>query len=97
MGTATGSSGEASVVLVSRDSAYAVRTSVTVVEVSTAVRGIATEMLLGKKDGLPKRCGANADSLVTIPKTWLERRVASLQDAKADALDEALRFALALT
>jgi mRNA interferase MazF len=88
--------GRRPVVLVSRDSAYAVRASVTVVEVSTSIRGIPTEVALGKRDGLPKRCVANADSIVTIPKTWLESRIASLQTEKSTALDVALRFALAL-
>jgi len=88
--------GRRPVVLVSRDSAYAVRSSVTVVEVSTTLRGIATEVLLGKRDGLPKRCVVNTDSLVTIPKAWLETRIASLHGDKLAALDAALRFSLGL-
>ena len=71
--------------------------SVTVVEISTTVRGIPSEVLLGKRDGLPKRCVANTDSLVTIPKTWLETRIAPLRGEKIAALDAALRFSLALT
>jgi mRNA interferase MazF len=66
-------------------------------EVSTIVRGIPTEVPLGKRDGLPKRCVANADSIVTIPKTWLESRIASLHTEKSAALDAAVRFALALS
>jgi mRNA interferase MazF len=88
--------GRRPVILIPRDSAHAVRASVTVVEVSSTVRGIPTEVPLGKRDGLPKRCVANADSLATIPKTWLESRIASLQTEKSVALDAALRFALAL-
>jgi mRNA interferase MazF len=88
--------GRRPVVLVSRDSAYTVRASVTVIEVSTSIRGIPTEIPLGKRDGLPKRCAANADSIVTIPKTWLESRISSLDAEKSHALNAALRFALAL-
>ncbi|MBN1607755.1 MAG: type II toxin-antitoxin system PemK/MazF family toxin [Polyangiaceae bacterium] len=88
--------GRRPVALVSRDSAYAVRTSLTVVEISTNVRGIPTEVPLGRKDGLPKKCVANADSLVTIPKTWLEGRIAQLLPEKLAALDAALRFSLGL-
>jgi mRNA interferase MazF len=69
---------------------------VTVIEVSTSIRGIPTEVPLSKRDGLSKRCVANADSLVTIPKTWLESRIASLQTEKSAALDAAIRFALAI-
>jgi mRNA interferase MazF len=88
--------GRRPVILISRDSAYAVRASITVVEISTTTRGIPTEVPLGKRDGLPKRCVANADSIVTVPKTWLESRIASLHTEKSAALDAALRFALAL-
>jgi mRNA interferase MazF len=89
--------GRRPVVLVSRDSAYAVRASVTVVEVSTTVRGIASEVPLGKRDGLPKPCVANTDSLVTIPKSWLDERIGALGAEKSAALDTALRFSLALS
>lgn len=82
--------------LVSRDSSYAVRGSVTVVEVSRSARGIPTEVPLGKREGLPRRCVANADNLVTIPKAWLESRIAALSPEKVTALDATLRFALAL-
>jgi mRNA interferase MazF len=88
--------GRRPVVLVSRNSSYAVRSALTIVEVSTVVRGIPTEVVLHKQDGLPKRCVANADNLVTIPKTWLEERITSLSSEKLAALDDALRFSLAL-
>ena len=88
--------GRRPVVLVSRDSSYAVRASVTVVEVSRTVRTIPTEVPLGKREGLPRRCAANADNLLTIPKAWLETPIASLPGDKLEALDAALRFALAL-
>jgi mRNA interferase MazF len=88
--------GRRPVILVSREAAYAVRASITVVEVSTKVRGIASEVPLGRRDGLPRSCVANADNLVTIPKTWLESSIAPLRRDKLDALDNALRFSLGL-
>jgi len=89
-------SGRRPVVLVSRDSAYAVRNSVTVAEVSTTVRGIASEVALSKRDGLPRACAVNTDNLATIPKVWLESRIAPLRPEKMEALDAALRFALGM-
>jgi mRNA interferase MazF len=89
--------GRRPVVLVSRDSAYAVRGSVTVVEVSRTVRGIPSEVPLGRRDGLPKKCVAKADNLVTVPKSWLRSRLAPLSKAKRAALDRALAFSLGLT
>lgn len=88
--------GRRPVVLVSREASYVVRTAVTVVEVSTKVRGIASEVGLGARDGLPRRCVANTDNLVTIPKTWLRERIVALGPKKLAELDAALRFALQL-
>ena len=88
--------GRRPVVLVSRAAAYAVRASVTVVEVSRTCRGIPSEVPLGVRDGLSARCVANADNVVTIPVAWLEARIAALRPDKARALDDALRFALGL-
>lgn len=88
--------GRRPVVLVSRDSAYAVRAACTVIEVSTVIRNIRTEVRLGRREGLPRRCVANADNLVTIPKPWLEKRIAVLRPDKLRALDDALRYALDL-
>jgi mRNA interferase MazF len=89
--------GRRPVVLVSRESAYAVRASVTVVEVSRTVRGIPSEVRLGPREGLPARCVANADNVVTIPKVWLETQITILGADRVAALDAALRFSLGLS
>ncbi len=39
---------------------------------------------------------ANADDVVTIPKVWLEAKIATLRPEKAAQLDEALRYSLGL-
>jgi mRNA interferase MazF len=66
------------------------------VEVTTTVRGIPSEVPLGRRDGLPKKCVANADNIVTIPKHWLHSRISALSREKVEALDSALRFSLGL-
>ncbi len=83
-------------VLVSREEAYAVRSRVIVVPLTRTVRGIPTEVQLGPRDGLSQTGVANADDVVTIPKTLLGKRIASLGRVRLDELDEALRFALGL-
>ena len=88
--------GRRPVVLLSRDAAYAIRASVTIAEVSTVVRGIPSEVALGKRDGLPRPCVINTDNLVTIPKVLLEAPISSLGAAKLAQLDAALRFSLGL-
>ena len=89
--------GRRPVVLVSREAAYSpVRTRAIVVEVTRTIRDIPSEVVLAKRDGLPARCVANADNVVTIPKAWLDERIATLSPARVKELDRALRFALGL-
>ncbi len=88
--------GRRPVVLVSRDEAYGVRELVSVVPVTTRVRGIPVEVSLGREEGLPRSCVANADTVTTIPKQALKDYAGVLGGDKIAALDAALRFALGL-
>jgi len=84
------------VVLLSRDEAYKVRSAVTVAEITTNIRDIPVEVQLGREDGLPKKCVANADTIITIRKTLLQERICQLSQEKVVAIDKAIKFALAL-
>lgn len=88
--------GKRPVVLLSRDEAYSVRNAATVAEVTTRIRGIPVEVLLGPDDGLPKKCVANLDTIVTIRKELLIERITLLQKDKIDQIDAAIKFALGL-
>ncbi len=88
--------GRRPVVLVSREEAYRIREWVTVAPVSTRLRGIRTEVELGPEDGLPRRCAANLDSLITIRKALLRRRITRLSAAKIHEINDAIKFALEL-
>ncbi len=57
---------------------------------------IPVEVRLGPTDGLPKDCVANLDSIVTIRKARLKRRLAVLSPEKLLAAGNAVRFALDL-
>ena len=84
------------VVLLSRDAAYSVRTSVTVGIVTRTIRNIPTEVSLGEEDGMPTCCVANLDDILTIPKSRLAERITSLSSKKMTAVSEAIAFALDL-
>jgi len=84
------------VVLLSRDEAYAVRELVTVAPVTSRLRGLPTEVVLDRADGLPRRCAASLDTITTIPKRLLVSRVTVLAPPRVAAVDRALRFALGL-
>jgi mRNA interferase MazF len=84
------------VVLISRNEAYRVRALVTIAPVTTRIRGIPVEVELGPKEGLPRKCVVNCDSLTTIPKNWLQSRIATLSPAKVQEINKAIKFALDL-
>lgn len=89
-------SGRRPVLLLSRNEAYVVRALVTVAPVTTRIRDIPVEVELGPGDGLRKKCVVNLDSITTIPKAVLVERIARLSSQKIEAVNEAVRFALAL-
>jgi mRNA-degrading endonuclease toxin of MazEF toxin-antitoxin module len=91
-----GSAGRRPVVIVSRSEAVRVRAAVTVAPVTRTIRRIASELPLGREQGLRVRCVANCDSLNTISKRRLTRRLGSLDSHKLVALDDALRYALGI-
>ena len=88
--------GKRPVVLLSRDEAYAVRNAVTVAEVTRTIRGIPVEVPLGLEDGLPKKCAANLDTIITIRKELLIERISLLRSEKIAEIQKALKFALDL-
>jgi mRNA interferase MazF len=89
--------GRRPVVLLSRDSAYRVRSAVTVAPVTRTIRDIPVEVVLDQRDGLPSRCVANLDDVATIPKTLIKRRIAVLSVEKMQEVAAAIRFALDLS
>lgn len=83
-------------VVVTRPTAIAHLINVTVVIVTTRVRGLPTEVELGAAHGLVECSVANCDNLLTVPKSALTGRRGTLGPADLYALDHALRIALAL-
>ena len=88
--------GRRPVILLSRDEAYEVRRLVTVAPITTRVRGIPVEVPLGPKDGMPRQCVVNLDTVTTIPKDALRERLTVLSGSNMTAVDGALMFALGL-
>jgi mRNA interferase MazF len=88
--------GRRPVVLLSRDAAYAVRSQIVVVPVTTTVRGIRAEVTLGTAEGLSKVCAANLDVIVTIAKSCLDTLVGQLSSQKMLEMEAAIRYALGM-
>ena len=88
--------GRRPVVLLSRDVAYRVRTSITVGIVTRIIRNIPVEVPLGTEDGMPQQCVVNLDDILTIPKARLAERITELSPQKMIAVARAVIFALDL-
>lgn len=89
--------GRRPVVILSRDRAVQVREYVTVAELTTRIRDIPVEVVLGPAEGLPKKCVINLDVINTIPKRLLTERITTLSSEKLEAAESGLRFALGLS
>jgi mRNA-degrading endonuclease toxin of MazEF toxin-antitoxin module len=64
--------------------------------VTSRIRSIPVEVLLGPEDGLPQPCVANLDNVNTIRLDRLQELIAPLSGRKIQAIEAALRFALGL-
>ncbi len=88
--------GRRPVVLLSRDAAYRVRTSITVGMVALTAWGIPVEVPLSLEDGMPQQRVVNLDDIFTIPKARLTERITTLSPQKMASVVRAIIFALDL-
>ena len=82
--------------MLSRDSAYDVRSLVTVAPVTTRIRGLSAEVRLGAADGMPRECVVNLDNINTIGKHLLQQFMTDLSQQKLLAVEDAIRFSLGM-
>lgn len=86
--------GRRPVLLLGRTSAFAYLTRVLAVEVTTTIRAIPQEVMLGRREGLPRPCVANLDALRTIPLSCLEIRIGRIAVRRQVELKRALGHVL---
>jgi mRNA interferase MazF len=84
------------VLILTRDSAIGVLSSVTIAPITSTIRSIPTEVILTEADGLPSTCAANFDNVQTVPKTNIGARIARLTSKRMREAAAAISFALAL-
>ena len=70
------------VLIVSRSEASAALNRLVCAPITTTVRGIPTEVPLGKRQGLPRKCAASFDNLQLIARGTLTEKVGALDDAR---------------
>lgn len=87
--------GRRPVLLLTRVSAYGYLNKFLAIEITSTIRQIAVEVPLGRSEGLPRRCVANCDSVRTISRSALVKRIGRLAPARLPELKRALGHALA--
>ena len=82
------------VVVLTRDSAIAYLSTVTVAPITSALRGVPSEVALNEDDGLKAPCAVNLHNPVTVSQERLGRRLTQLSPARMNEICAALRFSL---
>jgi mRNA interferase MazF len=82
------------VVVLTRDSAIAYLSTVTVAPITSTIRGVPSEVVLSEEDGMKAPCAVNVHNAVTISQQHLGKRVARLGSLRMGEICVALRFSL---
>jgi mRNA interferase MazF len=82
------------VVVLTRDIAIEYLATVSVAPITSAIRGVPSEVVLSEEDGMRAPCAVNLHNAVTISQNRLGRRVAQLSSLRMREICAALRFSL---
>jgi mRNA interferase MazF len=82
------------VVVLTRESAVAYLSTVTVAPVTSTIRGVPSEVVLNEADGIKNPCAVNLHNLVTVSQQRLGRRVARLSEVRLSEICAAVRFSI---
>lgn len=82
------------VLVLTRGSAIGYLSRVTVAPITSAIRGVPSEVVLGIDDGMKQACAVNLHNLVTVAKDGLGRRLAQLGAERMQQVCSALAFSL---
>lgn len=81
-------------VVLTRDSAIGYLSTVTIAPITSAIRGVPSEVLLDEEDGMKHRCAVNLHNAVTVLQQHLGKRVGRLGVRRMSEVCSALRFSL---
>jgi mRNA interferase MazF len=82
------------VLILTRDSAITALNSVTIAPITSTIRGIPTEVILGADDGLSATCAASLDNLQTVSQGNIGERITRLGAQRMREVAAAAEFAL---
>jgi mRNA interferase MazF len=82
------------VLILTRDSAIGILSTVTVAPITSTMRGIPTEVFLDRADGMPFDCAVNLDHIQTIPKSKVGALLSTLSNQRMGEVQSAVNFSL---
>lgn len=82
------------VVVLTRSSAIAYLATVTVAPITSAIRGVPSEVVLSEEDGMKATCAVNLHNAITVSQDRLGARVGQLSPLRMNEICAALRFSL---
>lgn len=82
------------VLVLTRDSAVPYLSRVTVAPITSTIRAVPSEVIIGPDDGMKRPCAVNLHNVVTVARHDIGRRVAQLGDDRMGEVCRALGFAL---
>jgi mRNA interferase MazF len=85
---------ERPVVVLTRDTAIAKLSRITVAPITSTIRDIPSEVVLDVDDGMKNLCAINLHNVVTVAQSHVGRRVGQVSPQKMKVLCSALRFSL---
>ena len=86
--------GSRPVIILTRDAVLENIGGVVVALITRTVRDLPTEVLLGRRQGLPVSCVANLDNILTVPRQRLKRLMGACDASKIEELNQAIKTAL---
>jgi mRNA interferase MazF len=82
------------VLILTRSSAVGFLGELTIAPITSTIRDIPTEVVVGPEDGLPRECAVNLDHVQTVAKGRIGPLVTTLSSDRLDEVCNALAFAL---
>jgi mRNA interferase MazF len=84
------------VLILTRDSILDYLGEVTVAPITSTIRGIPSEVLLSKQDGMARDCAVNCDHIQTVSRGKIGSLITALSRSRMVQVRKSIRFALDL-
>lgn len=82
------------VLILTRNSALSFLTSVTIAPITTTIRHIPSEVIIGQEDGMFAKCAINLDNIQTVHKSNVSAFITHLSPQCMREVRRAIEFAL---